>query len=99
MFDQPVRNLMQHTKFLTASPESTVSSAAKLMADQNAGAVMVVHNDRLVGIITERDVVFRVIARGLDAETTPLNDVMTTAPKTLDPNKTYGHALLLMQEN
>ena len=99
MFDQPVRNLMQHTKFLTASPESTVSSAAKLMADQNAGAVMVVQNDRLVGILTERDVVFRVIARGLDAETTRLNDVMTTAPKTLDPNKSYGHALLLMQEN
>ena len=99
MFDQPVRNLMQQTKFLTASPESTVSSAAKLMADQNAGAVMVVQNDRLVGILTERDVVFRVIARGLDAGTTRLNDVMTTAPKTLDPNKTYGHALLLMQEN
>ena len=99
MFDQPVRNLMQHTKFLTASPESTVSSAAKLMADQNAGAVMVVQNDRLVGILTERDVVFRVIALGLDAETTRLNDVMTTAPKTLDPNKSYGHALLLMQEN
>lgn len=99
MFDQPVRNLMQHTKFLTASPESTVSSAAKLMADRNAGAVMVVQNDRLVGILTERDVVFRVIALGLDAETTRLNDVMTTAPKTLDPNKSYGHALLLMQEN
>ena len=60
---------------------------------------MVVQNDRLVGILTERDVVFRVIARGLDAGTTRLNDVMTTAPKTLDPNKTYGHALLLMQEN
>ena len=56
-------------------------------------------NECLVGIFTERDAVFRVIALGRDAETTRLTDVMTVAPKTLDPDKTFGHALLLMQEN
>lgn len=99
MFDQPIRNIMEKKKFLTAPPETTVSNAAKLMAHKNVGAVLVVENERLVGIFSERDVVFRVIAQGLEAKTTTLTQVMTAAPKTLEPGKTYGHALLLMQEN
>jgi CBS domain-containing protein len=52
-----------------------------------------------MGIFTERDAVFRVIAKGLDPTTTRLADVMTVEPITLSPEKSYGHALLLMQEN
>ena len=99
MFDQPIKNLMERKKFLTASPETTVSNAAKSMASKNVGAVLVVQDERLVGIFSERDVVFRVIAKGLDAKTTLLSEVMTADPKTLEPGKSYGHALLLMQEN
>ena len=99
MYDHPIRSIMEQKKFLTAAPETTVSNAARLMAAKNVGAVLVVANERLVGIFTERDVVFRVIAKGLDAKTTPLSDVMTAAPKTLEPGKSYGHALVLMQEN
>ncbi len=99
MFDQPIRNIMEQKKFLTAPPETTVSHAARLMADKNVGAILVVENERLVGIFSERDAVFRVIAQGRDAKTTLLTEVMTAAPKTLEPGKSYGHALLLMQEN
>jgi CBS domain-containing protein len=99
MFDQPIRNVMEQKNLLTVPPATTVSSAARLMADKNVGAVMVVESDQLIGIFTERDAVFRVIALGRDAETTPLSAVMTPAPKTLDPGKSYGHALVLMQEN
>ena len=99
MFEQPIRNVMEQKKFLTAPPETTVSNAAKLMAKKNAGAILVIANEGLIGIFTERDVVFRVIAKGRDAKTTTLNEVMTAAPKTLEPGKSYGHALLLMQEN
>jgi CBS domain-containing protein len=99
MFDQPIRNIMEQKKFLAASPETTVSAAARLMADMNVGAIMVVDNDHLVGIFSERDAVFRVIAQGRDSNNTTLADVMTADPKTLEPGKTYGHALLLMQEN
>lgn len=84
---------------LTAPPETTVSEAAKLMADRNVGAVMVVEQDRLIGIFTERDAVFRVIAQGRNTQTTTLGEVMTTAPKTVDPDKTFGFALLMMHEN
>lgn len=99
MFDQPIRSVMEKKKFLTASPQTTVAHAARLMASKNAGAVLIIEDERLVGIFTERDVVFRVVAPGLDAKTIQLLDVMTAAPKTLDPGKSYGHALLLMQEN
>ncbi|MFA7269231.1 MAG: CBS domain-containing protein [Sterolibacterium sp.] len=90
---------MEKRKFLMAPPETTVSKAAKLMAKKNVGAVMVVENERLIGIFTERDAVFRVIAKGCDAQTTRLVDVMTSDPKTLDPNKSFGYALLMMHEN
>jgi len=99
MFDLPIKSIMEQKKFLTAPPESTVSHAARLMAKKNAGAVMVVEDGKLLGIFTERDAVFRVIALGRDPDTTPLSAVMTTEPKTIDSSKSYGHALLLMQDN
>jgi len=99
VFSQRVRSVMEPKKMLTAPPETTVSEAARLMADRNVGAVMVVHQERLIGIFTERDAVFRVVARGLDAQTTPLGEVMTTEPKTIGPDKTFGLALLMMHEH
>jgi CBS domain-containing protein len=61
--------------------------------------VMVVEQERLIGIFTERDALFRVIARGLDPRTTRLVEVMTAEPHTVGPDTHYGHALLIMQEN
>ncbi|NDP41194.1 MAG: CBS domain-containing protein [Aromatoleum sp.] len=98
MFDIPVRSVMQRQKVLKAAPDTLVSKAAKLMAAKNVGAIMVVEDDRLVGIFTERDVVFRVVARGLDAQATRLADVMTREPHTVDPDEPFGYALLVMQE-
>lgn len=99
MFDRPIRNLMEHKKFLVVPPDATVSEAAKLMAKKNVGAILIVEDQLLVGIFTERDAVFRVIAQGRDAQTTPLRAVMTPDPESLDPSRSYGHALLLMQEH
>ena len=99
MFSQSVRSVMKRQKLLTATPETTVSKAGVLMTKRNVGAVMVVERGRLIGIFTERDVVTRVIAQGRDPATTKLADVMTIAPKTVDPEKSYGYALVIMQEN
>lgn len=99
MFGLKIREVMEHKKLLTAAPETTVGEAAKLMARRKVGAVLVVEQEKLIGIFTERDAVFRVMARGLDLKTTPLSAVMTAAPHTLGPDKTFGYALLLMHEN
>ena len=89
----------ENSKLLTAPPETTVADAARLMAHMNVGAVVIMDHEQVAGIFTERDAVFRVIAQGRNAETTLLTEVMTGEPKTLGPDKSYGHALLLMQEN
>ncbi len=99
MFSQRVKHVMEKKKLLTAPPETTVSKAAELMANKNVGAVMVVEEGRLIGIFTERDAVFRVMAPGRDAKTTKLAEVMTNEPKTVDPGKSFGYALLMMHEN
>lgn len=99
MFSQRVRSVMEKKKLLTAPPETTVSAAAKLMAKKNVGAIMVVQDEHLVGIFTERDALVRVMAQGRDAKATLLADVMTTGPQTVDPSKTFGAALLMMYEN
>jgi len=99
MFSQRVKSVMERKNLLVTEPQTTVSAAAKLMAQKKMSAVLVVEADVLVGIFTERDAVFRVIARGLDVQTTPLADVMTPSPQTIDPSRTFGQALLLMHEN
>ncbi len=99
MFTQPVRNVMEQRKLLTAPPQTTVLQAAVMMAKKHVGAVLVVDEGRLVGIFTERDAVFRVIARKLDPATTQLADVMTRDPKTISPEKSFGYAMLLMREH
>jgi CBS domain-containing protein len=99
MYDRPVSEVMQRSKALKAAPATLVSKAARMMAAKNAGAVMVVVGGRLVGICTERDIVFRVVGAGLDATATRLADVMTRTPHTIEPDKPFGHALLVMQEH
>lgn len=99
MFSQRIRSVMKKKSVLKAPPDTTVSKAAKLMAKKNVGAVMVVEEEKLVGIFTERDAVFRVMAQGRDANATRLSEVMTLEPQTVDPDKTFGFAMLIMQEN
>lgn len=99
MLDLFVKEVMDPKYALSLSPETTVGRAAELMARQNIGAVMVVEAERLIGIFTERDALFRVIAQGLDVRTTRLVDVMTHDPRTVEPNTSYGYALVMMQEN
>ena len=99
MYSQRVRDVMERKKLLIASPETSVRDAAKLMATAGVSAVLVLENERLVGIFTERDAVSRVIAKDRDVKTTRLAEVMTASPKTIAPDKTFGYALLQMHEN
>jgi CBS domain-containing protein len=69
------------------------------MAARAVGAVLVVEGDKLLGIFTERDVVFRVVALSLDPDVTRLAEVMTPEPKTIAPEKAFGIAMALMHEN
>jgi CBS domain-containing protein len=80
----------------TLPSTATVSAAATLMAQRRMGAVLIVDNAKLVGIVTERDIAVRVVAAGLDAVATKLAKVMTPDPDTLKPTDTVRSALDLM---
>ena len=99
MFSQRVKNVAEPNKLVIASPQTSVLAAAKLMEQKKVSAILVTSEDQLVGIFTERDAVFRVIAKGRDVKTTQLSEVMTPSPTTVDPDKTFGHALMLMHKH
>jgi CBS domain-containing protein len=77
---------------------ATVREAAREMRNRHVGAVLVVAGDRLEGIFTERDMVNRVVAEGLDPDGTKLAEVMTRNPDTVGPNDTALVALRRMQD-
>ena len=99
MLSQPVRSIIGQHGFVTAPPSTTVRQAVELMAQRHVGAVVVVEDDHLIGIFSERDAVFRVVARGLEPTTTPLAEVMTRAPVTIEPDRSFGHAMAVMHEH
>jgi len=70
-----VRDCMSHDVRIT-SPQATIRDAARLMKDVDTGALPVGDNDRLVGMITDRDIALRAVAEGKNVDT-PVRDVMT----------------------
>ena len=98
MLGMPVRDVVEPRKLVLAGPEATVYDASQLMRRGNVGAILVVDEGRLVGIFTERDALFRVIACGRDPVTVRLQEVMTADPTTVAPDETFGYALLVMYE-
>jgi CBS domain-containing protein len=98
MPQRPVRSLIARQKVLTVTKDTTVLDASRLMKKMKVGAAMVVAKDKLIGIFTERDALFRVLAEGRDPATTRLADVMTPKPQTIAPDRPFGYALHLMFE-
>lgn len=74
-----VRDVMTNNT-LWLSPTATMQEAAQLMADNNLGFLPVAENDRMIGMMTDRDMVTRGMAQNLEAQSTQIRDVMT--PKT-----------------
>ena len=98
MSHRPIRSVIQNQRFLTAHSGTSVFDAARLMKEHAMDAVLVCDKHRLVGVITERDVVFRVTAEARDPSSTTLAQVMTPSPQTIGPEKPLGHALHMMYE-
>ena len=65
---------------VTLPPEATCAEAATLMRDENIGAVVIAESGRPLGMVTDRDLVIRVIADGMEAGKTQLRDVMSGEP-------------------
>ncbi len=87
--------MTQRPRAVTA--RTTVREAAKLMDEEDIGSLPVVdEGERLVGIVTDRDVAVRVVARGLDSDTTVVGDVATRDVAALTPEHDLDDALRVM---
>ena len=79
----------------TASREMSLTEVAVLMRDGDMGALPIVEGERLVGIVTDRDIVVRAIAEGKDFST-PIGDIMTTEIYSVKPDDFVFEAIRLM---
>ena len=76
--------------------DKSVAYAAKMMRDEDVGIAPIVEGDRLVGVLTDRDVAVRVVAEGLDPEKVKVSEVASRDVVTLDPQQDLDEALRLM---
>jgi CBS domain-containing protein len=88
-----VRNHMS-SDLLSVERSLSIEEVAQRMVERNVGAVLVLDDGRLAGIMTERDVL-RAVARGL-GDATRVGDCMTAHPETIAPDDTTEHAAVLM---
>ena len=79
--------------------DKPVSYAAKMMKEEDVGLAPIVEGDRLVGTVTDRDIVTRVIAEGRDPNSTSVRDIASTDLVTIDPQQELGEALQLMAQH
>jgi CBS domain-containing protein len=98
--NDPIANVLQlkGNDVVTVSPETTVLVAVQLMNERRIGALMVLDRGRPVGIFTERDVLVRVVAAGVDPKTTPVSEVMTRGPVVVSSEVTVGQAMMVITE-
>jgi CBS domain-containing protein len=76
-----------------------VAYAAKMMKQEDVGLAPIVEGDRLVGALTDRDIVTRVVAEGRDPQSVPVREVASTDLVTIDPQQDLDEALRLMASN
>jgi CBS domain-containing protein len=79
-------------------PNATVADAAKVMAQEDVGPVPIVEDGRLVGIVTDRDIVVRVVAEGRDPNATTVKEIASTDLVTVSPGDDLDEALNLLAE-
>ncbi|HLE24378.1 MAG TPA: CBS domain-containing protein [Thermodesulfobacteriota bacterium] len=86
-------------KVVTVRPDDTVVKAAKLMEEKNVGSVVVVENRKPVGILTDRDIAIRVVAKKADINSILVKDVMTKKIVTGRDNQRVAELAKVMHEN
>jgi len=95
---QAVRDILQakgHTAW-SVGPQATVYEALQLMADKDVGALLVLENDRLVGVFSERDYARKIILKGKSSRDTPVRDIMSEQLITVQPEQTVADCMALM---
>lgn len=91
-----IADLIEGQTLTVIEPGWTVRTAAQRMTERNIGAVAVVDHGALAGVFSERDIMSRVVARGLNPDDTPVDAVMTKEIVVADPHENVDAALQKM---
>jgi CBS domain-containing protein len=82
----------------TVKPDATLGEVATLMKQEDCGSIPVVDDGRLVGIVTDRDIVIRAVAAGKDPKTVRVSEVMSADPVTVGPDEKIDRARKVMAD-
>ncbi|HSG21425.1 MAG TPA: CBS domain-containing protein [Azonexus sp.] len=93
-----IKDILAQRNLISADKVMTVRVACRLMADNKIGALLVIEGKQIVGIFTERDALNKILAAGLDPDTTVLSQVMARDPQTIRADKPLAYALHMMAE-
>jgi len=93
-----IKDILAQRNLISADKAMTVRVACRLMADNKIGALLVIEGKQIVGIFTERDALNKILAAGLDPDTTVLSQVMAHDPQTIRADKPLAYALHMMAE-
>ena len=80
------------------SPLVTVEDCAKKMIKEKVGSLIIEENNKIKGIVTEKDIVQKIVAANLNPKKVPVNKIMTANPIVIDPEKDLMEAIRLMNE-
>ncbi len=98
MLRRIIPDVIRERQVVYLGGQATARQAAKLMRKHSVGAVLIIEDETLKGILTVNDMTYRVIAEGLDPDKTLLGEVMTPDPDTVSSDTTAIDALRLMQD-
>jgi CBS domain-containing protein len=99
MPERTVLQSMNRRHVVSLPPSASVHDAACTMTKANCGSVLIIDTaGTMQGILTERDLMTRVLAKSLDARTTPVTQVMTRNPQCVGPEAKVADAVLIMIE-
>lgn len=87
---------LKGNKTFTITPDTPVYHALELMVEKNVSALLVMDNDKLAGIFTERDYARKVVLKGKSSKDTPIGEIMTRELITVSPSSTIDECMELM---
>jgi CBS domain-containing protein len=95
---KPIKPLIEKRDVVVVDVATSIAQAARVMSERQIGAVPVVEGDRVAGVFTERDVLARVVAAGVDPASTPVSTVMSTNLVTAEITESHDVCMRRMQQ-
>ncbi len=89
----------KNDEIFSVTPGTLVIDAIKMMDEKKVGALLVIENDKLAGIISERDYTRKVILKNRSSAKTKVSEIMTSSLKTTDPSQSLDECMVIMSHS